>query len=145
MAKGIVIIPEGSKTVNSLDVGKPNEVTNIVHYDEILEYARKKESVVLYLTSYYGLISSESVIGSDYYDLALLDKDVLMKWNLVICEEIVRACIDNGTTKVYLMCKEFYKYGKLVNEVKSRGIDLETPLMGKSWKLRNEVLKGKVD
>lgn len=140
MAKGIVIIPEGNKNKKSVEIGFPYEVSCIYDYSKIVGFAQRRECKVLFLTSYYGVVSLKSTIGADRIDLRGLSREKFLKWNLLICEEIVRSCVANGTTKVFLMCKEFNRYGLLVTEVRKRGIQVETPLLGKTLSLQERVL-----
>lgn len=137
-----MIIPEGGKDKHCISSGKPNEVSHIPLLQEMLDYASQRGCVVLYLTTSYGVVSEESIIGDSSLKLGSLSRENFNRWNLLIGEEIVRACVEYNTNKVFLMCKEYRRYQKLIEEVKSRGISLQTPLLGKSEKLRKEVLLG---
>jgi hypothetical protein len=130
--RGLCIILEGRYARSCKELGYPYEVSNILFLDDILYYADRNNLGVLYLSSIFGVAYSDDIIPRSAKHVSSIHGVDFMKWSYIVSEEIVRECIHHQTLNVVLICKSKYNL-ELVEEIlRGRGINIETPISGKS-------------
>ena len=130
MVRGLCIVPEGEHTKDCKFEGYPYEVSKILCLDEILEYSKRHFLGILYMMENTGIHFSDDIVKQSEVRITKYSKEKLDRWNLAISEEITRHCISNGVNTVYIMCKSYYKFNKLIKILRSKGISVYTPIRG---------------
>src|SRR5574344_195736 len=151
---GVCIIPEGRVNKNiCLTHGYAYEVTHIMDYELVLGYSRIHNLIPYFLTTYDGIIDVNSKT-SYYNNFSKLDSTLKHNWYEIIVEGITRVCISNGTLTVYLMNRNCNQYKPIINKLRTRGLQVFTPIMGVSsynirkflerevMHMQNTVIKG---
>lgn len=137
---GVCIIPLGRATKNSKSYGYPYEVSNIYFLEDILDYAKRQNLAVLYLSVSNGIVCADDLIQRDSISISSFDNDRFKKWSAVISEEISRVCLLFMTPKVYLMCRSYNSYYLISDILSRRGIRVYTPIAG----VKGDIVKDKL-
>ena len=139
--RGLCIIPEGRYTKNCKDVGYIYEVSNITNLKDIIEYASRHNLGVLYLSNMFGLVYADDIVRRSDKPLYTMSDSDYNRWNMIVAEEVYRECVRRGVSTVSIMCKTKYTYGKLIDILEKRGIEVFTPIMGCSSRTALDRLK----
>jgi hypothetical protein len=130
-SNGLCIIPEGRVIKSSLPEGYPWQVTNIILLDEILDYSRKNNLSVLYMTSSNGLSYADDVVKAPDMPLYKHTREWHIRYNVIIAEEMSRKCIQFQTSRLIFMRRYVYDSLDISCDIlKAKGVEVIQPILG---------------
>ena len=137
MGNVLCIVPEGRRKEEK---GYPYEVSHIPFLEDILKYSHRHQYSLLYMYDFCGICYSDDIIHPSEIRLYKLGRDNLKKWSIVVCEQIVRLCIDFSCSKVYFMGTKISHYQYLFKLLERRGVEVRSPLVGKPKNIIENIL-----
>lgn len=120
--EGICIIPI-SRIKN--ESGEVADIIDVTYLDSIIRYADRKNLAVMYLSFSIGLVYYDTYIQNESRSFTLNKI-----WYAVVSEQVVRACLSYGVSKVYLMNNVRYGYDNLSKSIERRGVKVISPILG---------------
>lgn len=129
--EGLCIIPEGrsNKDIDQEQRAEIYNVSVISNLKSYLDYADINNLGTLYISIKYGLIYADDFVTQSSLRLYELSLPKIKLWSKVIAEQIFRECLNQCVSKVHLMIESKSLYSHLIQELKSRGVNVILPLI----------------